>query len=145
MTSAQRSTVDDRTMSEINITPFTDVLLVLLIIFMLLAALATPPGFQKSLTRPSASGAHKDREPIRVEIASSSRIFVDGRIVPPDALGAALAAAVRLHESDPKRLSPHIQLLASDGVPYQTIVDVLDAGRSAGDDDVGLVLRRSGP
>ena len=36
-------------MAEINITPFTDVLLVLLIIFMILAALVTPPGFQKKL------------------------------------------------------------------------------------------------
>ncbi|HKW45173.1 MAG TPA: biopolymer transporter ExbD, partial [Candidatus Eremiobacteraceae bacterium] len=40
---------DDGPMAEINITPFTDVLLVLLIIFMILAALNTPPGFQKDL------------------------------------------------------------------------------------------------
>ena len=40
---------DDEVMAEINITPFTDVLLVLLIIFMILAALITPPGFQKQL------------------------------------------------------------------------------------------------
>ena len=40
---------DDDVMAEINITPFTDVLLVLLIIFMILAALVTPPGFQKEL------------------------------------------------------------------------------------------------
>ena len=40
---------DDEVMAEINITPFTDVLLVLLIIFMILAALVTPPGFQKNL------------------------------------------------------------------------------------------------
>lgn len=39
-------------MTEINITPFTDVLLVLLIIFMILAALATPPGFQKRFPGP---------------------------------------------------------------------------------------------
>ena len=46
MLSAQQ---DDEVMAEINITPFTDVLLVLLIIFMILAALITPPGFQKEL------------------------------------------------------------------------------------------------
>src|SRR5580693_5172461 len=40
---------DDDVMAEINITPFTDVLLVLLIIFMILASLVTPPGFQKEL------------------------------------------------------------------------------------------------
>jgi len=40
---------DEDVMAEINITPFTDVLLVLLIIFMILAALLTPPGFEKEL------------------------------------------------------------------------------------------------
>ncbi|HEX3466954.1 MAG TPA: biopolymer transporter ExbD, partial [Candidatus Elarobacter sp.] len=40
---------DDAVMAEINITPFTDVLLVLLIIFMILAALVAPPGFEKQL------------------------------------------------------------------------------------------------
>ena len=44
MVSAQQ---DDAVMAEINITPFTDVLLVLLIIFMILAALVAPPGFEK--------------------------------------------------------------------------------------------------
>jgi len=46
MVSAQQ---DDAVMAEINITPFTDVLLVLLIIFMILAALVAPPGFEKQL------------------------------------------------------------------------------------------------
>ena len=40
---------EDEVMSTINITPFTDVLLVLLIIFMILAALVAPPGFEKQL------------------------------------------------------------------------------------------------
>jgi biopolymer transport protein ExbD len=39
---------DDAVMAEINITPFTDVLLVLLIIFMILAARVAPPGFVTS-------------------------------------------------------------------------------------------------
>ena len=38
---------DQEVMAEINITPFTDVLLVLLIIFMILAALVAPPGFRE--------------------------------------------------------------------------------------------------
>ena len=40
---------ESEVMAEINITPFTDVLLVLLIIFMILAALVAPPGFEKEL------------------------------------------------------------------------------------------------
>ena len=50
---------DDEVMAEINITPFTDVLLVLLIIFMILAALVTPPGFQKNC--PTSPIPHRRR------------------------------------------------------------------------------------
>ena len=42
-------------MAEINITPFTDVLLVLLIIFIILAAIVVPPGFEKELPNSNPS------------------------------------------------------------------------------------------
>ncbi|MBD5656625.1 MAG: biopolymer transporter ExbD, partial [Candidatus Eremiobacteraeota bacterium] len=52
---------DNDVMAEINITPFTDVLLVLLIIFMILAALVTPPGFQKELPNTNNSPPTPDQ------------------------------------------------------------------------------------
>ena len=55
---------DQEVMAEINITPFTDVLLVLLIIFMILAALVAPPGFEKELpnkTRIAPTNNKKER------------------------------------------------------------------------------------
>ena len=124
-------------MAEINITPFTDVLLVLLIIFMLLAALAIPPGFQKSMDGgPAGAVDAKDRRPIQVMILDNGHVFVDGKAATD--LEAAMRAAVAAHTRDPIHETPHIALFASDAVPYQRIVDVLDAGRSAGDDDVGF-------
>ena len=58
---------DATVMAEINLTPFTDVLLVLLIIFMLLAALVAPPGFEKKLQNaaPSAPRDRRGRERAR--------------------------------------------------------------------------------
>ena len=52
---------DQEVMAEINITPFTDVLLVLLIIFMILAALVAPPGFEKELPNKNPNSATNTR------------------------------------------------------------------------------------
>ncbi len=67
-------------MAEINITPFTDVLLVLLIIFMILAALVAPPGFEKELPNknPNNSTQHKNKNDIEVDVNNKGVIFVDG-------------------------------------------------------------------
>ena len=71
---------DQEVMAEINITPFTDVLLVLLIIFMILAALVAPPGFEKELpnknTNPSTQ--NKNKNDIEVDVNNKGVIFVDG-------------------------------------------------------------------
>src|SRR3979411_3024568 len=86
MVSAQQ---DQEVMSEINITPFTDVLLVLLIIFMILAALVAPPGFEKQLPSPGAPppGAQRART-IEVVVNERGAVFVDGR---PSALSRIYA------------------------------------------------------
>src|SRR5271168_96612 len=71
---------DDEVMAEINITPFTDVLLVLLIIFMILAALITPPGFQKELPNNNNNApTNRDdkKKTIEVEVNDKGVIFVD--------------------------------------------------------------------
>ncbi len=73
---------DDEVMAEINITPFTDVLLVLLIIFMILAALITPPGFQKQLPDKSDTAPPtvvQKNKSIEVLVNDKGRIFVDNR------------------------------------------------------------------
>jgi len=66
-------------LSEINITPLTDILLVLLIIFMILASLAIPPGFERQL--PCNCIAHSDSQHHSVAVVVTRRgwIFVDGR------------------------------------------------------------------
>ena len=71
---------DQEVMAEINITPFTDVLLVLLIIFMILAALVAPPGFEKELPNknPNNSTQHKNKNDIEVDVNNKGVIFVDG-------------------------------------------------------------------
>jgi len=132
------SHVDDAVMAEINITPFTDVLLVLLIIFMILAAIEVPPGFQKQLDEPSSRTKVASQEhPIEVAIARSGWITIDGAPTTPAHLYPDLASAVRAHVS--RGESKHIALTSDKDATYDNIIKVLDAARQASDNDVGFV------
>jgi biopolymer transport protein ExbD len=127
---------NDEVMAEINITPFTDVLLVLLIIFMILAALVTPPGFQKNL--PDASDntpitQQKKQDNIEVLINEKGVIFVDSKRSDTAHIYADLADAKRL------KGNKHVSLDADVKAPYQAVITVLDAARLDGLDDVGFV------
>jgi biopolymer transport protein ExbD len=125
---------DDAVMAEINITPFTDVLLVLLIIFMILAALVAPPGFEKQLPDPG-TGRHTPAAARTIEVVVDERgaIFVDGKPSGERALYADLLATVR------RRGRLHVALAADVKAPYSAVIRILDAAKIAGLDDVGFV------
>ena len=126
---------DDEVMAEINITPFTDVLLVLLIIFMILAALVAPPGFEKQLGDPGAAPPKHTTavRPIEVLVNETGAIFVDGKPSGERALYADLRAVVQ------RRGKLHVALAADVKAPYSAIIRILDAAKFAGLDDVGFV------
>jgi|SRR5579884_632107 len=122
-------------LSEINITPLTDVLLVLLIIFMILASLAIPPGFERQL--PCNCGAHSDsqRHTVLVVVTRRGRIFVDGRATSVSALYGRLAL---IHA---RKREDRISLYADAKAPYGAIVRVLDAAKVSGIGDVSFVTQ----
>jgi biopolymer transport protein ExbD len=127
---------DDEVMAEINITPFTDVLLVLLIIFMILAALVTPPGFQKNLPDKSDNSPVqqlKKDDNIQVLVSEKGTIFIDNKKTDKDHIYADMADVKR------HRGNKHISLTADVKAPYQDVILVLDAARLNGLDDVGFV------
>ncbi|HEY7992774.1 MAG: ExbD/TolR family protein [Candidatus Eremiobacterales bacterium] len=132
---------DGDVMAEINITPFTDVLLVLVIIFMILASIAVPPGFQKELSSDLNRKTIIDNfaRVIDVTVTRAGAISVDGIATTNNGLYAAIANAVAAHER--AHLSTHIAIVADADAKYDAIVKILDAGRQAGDDDVGFVTR----
>ena len=123
-------------MAEINITPFTDVLLVLLIIFMILAALITPPGFEKQLpnknSNPSVAQNNPKKE-IDVEVNNKGVIFLDGKRTDTGSLYYAMSQEV-VHRG---RL--HVSITADAKAPYGIIIRILDAARLSGLEDVGFV------
>jgi biopolymer transport protein ExbD len=138
------SAQETEVMAEINITPFTDVLLVLLIIFMILAALAAPPGFQKELPKKNTSQNPVTqtmiRHQIEVQVTATNKIYIDGKPTTEARLYDDMNTAVSYHRAHAKQgYLTHISLVADAGASYNTIIKILDAARQAGDDDVGFV------
>jgi biopolymer transport protein ExbD len=127
---------DDEVMAEINITPFTDVLLVLLIIFMILAALVAPPGFEKQLPNsnspPVQQQQHKS-DNIEVLVNETGTIFVDGKRSDVQHIYADMMDVRR------RKGNKHVSLTADVKAPYGTIIRILDAAKIAGLEDVGFV------
>lgn len=136
-------------MGEINITPFTDVLLVLLIIFMILAALAVPPGFQKQLhkaPKPETLPSWILKRQIDVRVTAKNKIYVDGKFVPTENLYDSFVSAVNFHKArEAQGYTSHVSLIADQDTNYNTIIEILDAARAAGDDDVGFVTEQGRP
>jgi len=79
----------DELLAEINVTPFVDVMLVLLIIFMVVAPLMTV-GVPVDLPRAPAAPAAEAREPLVVSLDAEGRVFLDCDPVPEGALAALL-------------------------------------------------------
>src|ERR1700709_785208 len=120
---------DDEVMAEINITPFTDVLLVLLIIFMILAALVTPPGFQKNLPDKSDNSPVqqlKKNDNIQVLVSEKGVIFIDNKTTDTANMRADMADVKR------HRGNKHVSLTADIKAPYQSVITVIDAARLNG-------------
>jgi biopolymer transport protein ExbD len=128
---------DDEVMAEINITPFTDVLLVLLIIFMILAALVAPPGFEKQLPNSNDNSPQQQQKKvdnIEVLVNETGVIYVDGKRSDTTHIYADMQDAA--HK---KGRNKHVSLTADVKAPYGTIIRILDAAKIAGLEDVGFV------
>jgi biopolymer transport protein ExbD len=126
---------EQEVMAEINITPFTDVLLVLLIIFMILAALVAPPGFEKELPNknPNSSTENKNKNDIEVDVNNKGVIFVDG--TKTDEVGVYRV----IYDASKKKPHHHVAVVADAKAPYGIIIRILDAAKQAGLEDVGFV------
>jgi biopolymer transport protein ExbD len=127
---------ESEVMAEINITPFTDVLLVLLIIFMILAAILAPPGFEKQLPNHSnnnSTNQNKNKNDIEVDVNDKGVIFVDG--TKTDQVGIYRV----MYDVSRKKPNHHVSVIADAKAPYGIIIRILDAAKEAGLEDVGFV------
>ncbi|TDE39714.1 protein TolR [Antarcticimicrobium sediminis] len=128
-----------RPMAEINVTPFVDVMLVLLIIFMVAAPLMTV-GVPVELPKTAASALPGDEEePLTVTITAEGRIEVQTTEVPRAQLVSKLRAIAA------ERASDRVFLRADGSIPYELVMQVMGALNAGGFSNVGLVTDSGGP
>lgn len=128
-----------RPMSEINVTPFVDVMLVLLIIFMVAAPLLTV-GVPIELPRTAATPLPSDNEePLTIALTSEGEILVQNAAVTRSEF-IPLLRSVAI-----ERNSAKVFLRADGGIPYEDVMQIMGALNASGFNDIGLVTEQGGP
>ena len=126
-------------MSEINITPFVDVMLVLLIIFMVAAPLVTV-GVPVELPETAASALpSQQEEPLTITLTADGLIMVQETEIGMDQLIPKLRAIAAERDSD------MIFLRADGALPYDSFAKVMGALNAGGFSNIGLVTDSGGP
>ncbi len=119
-------------MSDINMTPLIDVMLVLLVIFIITAPLLVSA---VKVDLPKAEGTKASDTPkfVAVAIDKTGQVFVD------DLATDAAALANRLDRAAQQNPDTEVQLRADTSVPYGRVVEVMGAAQKAGLNRIGFV------
>jgi biopolymer transport protein TolR len=121
-----------RPMSDINVTPLVDVMLVLVVILIITAPLMAS---SLRLDLPKAEAAKPGDAPrfVTVGLDAQGGLFLDDKPVDPQQLGARLAEVAQ------RGPDTEVQVRADQAVPYGRIVDVMGAAQKAGLQRIGFV------
>ena len=121
-------------MSEINVTPMVDVMLVLLIIFMITAPLLVS-GVPVDLPDSNAGALKQDSTPVQVSVDAAGQTFVDEQPIAGDALAAKLTAIREARAGD----EPRVYVRADSKLDYGRVMQVVGEVNAAGFKKVALV------
>jgi len=125
-------------MSEINVTPFVDVMLVLLIIFMVSAPLLVV-GVPVRLPETAAEALPADdEEPLTVTVTEDGRIMIHESETAPEELIGKLSAVLA------ERVSDRVFLRADGSLSYDYVMQVMGALNAGGIRNIGLVTDSGG-
>jgi biopolymer transport protein TolR len=124
---------DRRVLSEINVTPLVDVMLVLLVIFMVTAPMLQR-GTDVQLPQAQYSDV-KEQERLLLTLTREGRIYLNNEEVPRAALRDRLVAATRDRERT-------VQFRGDARVPYGLVIEVMDTLKAAGIESVGMITER---
>lgn len=119
-------------MSDINMTPLIDVMLVLVVIFIITAPLLTS-AIRLDLPTANAPAADTGASAIVLSVDPSGQVFLNDRPVATQELAAELA---RASAADP---ATELQLRADAAVPYGRIVEIMGLAQDAGLSRIGFV------
>jgi len=119
-------------MSQINVTPFVDVMLVLLIIFMVTAPMMQQ-GLQVNLPKTQAKSLSADQETVVVSVDRTGRVFINNTETPHEEL------ASRLMNIFATRTKKEVFLKADKDVPYGDVVKTMAEIKGAGIERLGMM------
>lgn len=123
---------NDQFMSDINVTPFVDVMLVLLIIFMVTAPMMVQ-GVDVDLPEATSKALKGTEERLIISVDSERKVFINEQKVSVEFLTRKLGAI--LENFDRK----NVYLKADKRVPYGIVVNVISKIKSAGVDSLGMI------
>lgn len=124
--------IPNRLLSEINVTPFVDVVLVLLIIFMVTAPMMQE-GVDVNLPQAKGKSLPSKEKRMTITITSKKEIYLNNRKVELPKL------EIRLKKIFQNRVDKELFLKADEVVPYGFVVKTMAVIRSAGIDQLGMV------
>ena len=126
-------------MAEINVTPFVDVMLVLLIIFMVAAPLLTV-GVPVELPKTAAQALPSEQEePLTITLTAEGQlVLMSTEIEREDLLSKLVAIAEERNDNK-------VFLRADGSIPYAEVVQIMGALNAGGFNDIGLVTETGGP
>lgn len=128
---------DRPVMSQINVTPFVDVMLVLLVIFMITAPMMQQ-GMQVNLPKTEAKAMNVKEEPIIVTVDKNGRAFLDQGEIPPGELKNRLNALFA------SRSKKEVFLKADRDVPYGDVIRTMAEIKGAGVERLGMLTEPAG-
>ena len=137
MTSGRPSRRRSKPISEINVTPFVDVMLVLLVIFMITAPLLTV-GVHVDLPETKASTIRGSDEPLAVSVDKDGTVYIQDSETPVNSIAAKLRA-ISSNNSDIR-----IFVRGDAGVNYGRVMEIMGVINAAGFRKVALIARQPG-
>jgi biopolymer transport protein TolR len=121
-----------RLLSEINVTPFVDVMLVLLVIFMVTAPMMTS-GVKVEVPQTTHEKMDVDTKGLIVSVDGSRRVFINEYQLNPEDLGE------RLPEILESKQAEEVYLKADKSLPYGFVMSIMAQIRDAGVEKIGMV------
>ncbi|MDE0766022.1 MAG: protein TolR [Amylibacter sp.] len=135
----RRSHAKSRPMAEINVTPFVDVMLVLLIIFMVAAPMLTV-GVPIELPKTAAQALPTEQEePLTIALTSDGRVMLQNTEIDRKNL------IIKLQAISAERSGNKVFLRADGTVNYADVMKVMGALNAGGFNNIGLVTDAGGP
>ena len=119
-------------MSEINVTPFVDVMLVLLIIFMVAAPMMTQ-GVEVNLPKTTTKNIKTRDEPLMLTVNKKREVFLENHRINLDGLEK------KIKKIFANRREKEVLLRADKDVPYGFVIEVIARVKRAGIDKLGMV------